>query len=135
MGAIFLVSGFSIIFWIFWNLAYLPVYYYWTEHMNWVVAGYEVPTTWFDASNSFWCVVLGPIMASLWVKLSARPQGDMSLFRKTGIGIAVIGVSYVFFAVLDVMRRRKTQRIMVVPFRIHLNIRRDVLLASWTCVY
>lgn len=104
MGAIFLVSGFSIIFWIFWNLAYLPVYYYWTEHMNWVVAGYEVPTTWFDASNSFWCVVLGPIMASLWVKLAARPKGDMSLFRKTGIGIGVIGVSYLFFAVLDIMR-------------------------------
>lgn len=102
MGAIFLVSGFSIIFWIFWNLAYLPVYYYWTEHMNWVVAGYEVPTTWFDAANSFFCVVLGPIMAIVWTKLAARPQGDMSLFRKTGIG--VVGISYLFFAVLDVMR-------------------------------
>lgn len=104
MGAIFLVSGFSIIFWIFWNLAYLPVYYYWTEHMNWVVAGYEVPTTWFDAANSFFCVVLGPIMAIVWTKLAARPQGDMSLFRKTGIGIGVVGISYLFFAVLDVMR-------------------------------
>lgn len=104
IGAIFLVSGFSIIFWIFWYLAYLPVYYYWTEHMNWVIAGYEVPTTWFDAANSLWCVILGPIMATVWVKLASRPQGDMSLFRKTGIGIGILGVSYLFFAVLDIMR-------------------------------
>lgn len=104
MGAIFLVSGFSIIFWIFWNLAYLPVYYYWTENMNWVVAGYEVPTTWFDAANSFFCVVFGPLTAMLWAKLSARPQGDMSLFRKTGIGIGILGIAYLFFAALDVAR-------------------------------
>lgn len=104
MGAIFLVSGFSIIFWIFWNLAYLPVYYYWTENMNWVVAGYEVPTTWFDAANSFFCVVFGPLTAMLWAKLSARPQGDMSLFRKTGIGIGILGIAYLFFAALDVVR-------------------------------
>ena len=104
IAAIFLVAGFSVIFWIFWNLAYLPVYYYWTEHMNWVVAGYEVPTTWFDAANSMFCVILGPITAMLWRKLAARPQGDMSLFKKTGIGIGILGVSYLFFAVLDVMR-------------------------------
>lgn len=104
IAAIFLVAGFSVIFWIFWNLAYLPVYYYWTEHMNWVVLGYEVPTTWFDAANSMFCVILGPLTAMLWRKLAARPQGDMSLFKKTGIGIGILGVSYLFFAALDVMR-------------------------------
>lgn len=40
----------------------------------------------------------------LWGKLAARPQGDMSLFRKTGIGIGILGVGYLFFVVLDVMR-------------------------------
>ncbi|MFU2417133.1 peptide MFS transporter [Peptacetobacter sp. AB800] len=104
IAAIFLVAGFSVIFWIFWNLAYLPVYYYWTEHMNWVVAGYEVPTTWFDAANSMFCVILGPITAMLWRKLADRPQGDMSLFKKTGVGIGILGVSYLFFAVLDIAR-------------------------------
>ena len=104
IAAIFLVAGFSVIFWIFWNLAYLPVYYYWTENMNWVVAGYEVPTTWFDAANSMFCVILGPITAMLWRKLATRPQGDMSLFKKTGVGIGILGVSYLFFAVLDIAR-------------------------------
>lgn len=104
IGAILVAAIFSIIFWIFWYLGYLPVYYYWAENMNWVVAGYEVPSTWFDAANSMFCVILGPITAMLWRKLAARPQGDMSIFRKTAIGIGIIGIGYIFFAVIDIMR-------------------------------
>ncbi len=72
--------------------------------MDWVVAGYQVPSTWFDAANSLFCVILGPVTAALWKKLAARPQGDMSLFRKTGLGIAIIGVGYLFYAAIDIMR-------------------------------
>lgn len=104
IGAILLVSAFSIIFWIFWYLAYLPVYYHWTENMNWVVAGYEVPATWFDAANSLFCVILGPLTAKLWTTLAARSQGDMSLFKKTGVGIGILGVSYIFYAGIEIMR-------------------------------
>lgn len=104
IGAIVIASVFSIIFWIFWYLGYLPVYYYWAENMNWVVAGYEVPSTWFDASNSLFCVILGPVTAMLWNKLASRPQGDMSLFKKTGLGIAIIGVGYLFYAIIDILR-------------------------------
>ena len=68
IGAIFIASGFSIIFWIFWYLAYLPVYYYWADNMDWVIAGYQVPSTWFDAGNSLFCVILAPVMAALWVR-------------------------------------------------------------------
>ena len=104
IGAILIASLFSIIFWIFWYLGYLPVYYYWADNMNWVVAGYEVPSTWFDAANSMFCVILGPVTAALWRKLAARPQGDMSLFRKTGLGITIIGLGYIFYAVIDIAR-------------------------------
>lgn len=104
IAAIILVSGFSIIFWLFWNLAYLPVYYYWTKHANWIIGGYEIPLTWFDSCNAIFCVILGPVTALLWRKLAERPQGDMSLFRKTGIGIGILGLGYVFMCMLDVMR-------------------------------
>ncbi|HIW22254.1 MAG TPA: MFS transporter [Candidatus Dorea intestinavium] len=104
IGAIILVSAFSIVFWIFWYLAYLPVYYHWAENMNWVVAGYEVPATWFDAANSMFCIILGPITAKLWGVLAARPKGDMSLFRKTGIGIGILGLGYIFYAIIDITR-------------------------------
>ncbi len=104
IGAIVLASAFSIIFWIFWFLAYLPVYYYWAENMNWVIGNYTIPATWFDAANSLFCVILGPIMASFWLKLAARPKGDMSLFKKTGIGIAILGFSYILYAFIDIAR-------------------------------
>ncbi|MGO5053496.1 peptide MFS transporter [Lachnospiraceae bacterium LCP25S3_G4] len=104
IGAIIIASAFSIVFWIFWYLAYLPVYYYWADNMNWVIAGYEIPSTWFDAGNSLFCVILGPVMATFWIKLAARPKGDMSLFKKTGCGIAILGLSYVLYAIIDITR-------------------------------
>lgn len=104
IGAILVASIFSIIFWIFWYLGYLPVYYYWAENANWVVAGYEVPATWFDAANSAFCVILGPVVAMLWKKLSERPQGDLSIFKKTALGITTIGLGYIFYIIMDIVR-------------------------------
>ncbi len=105
IGAIILVSAFAIIFWIFWYLAYLPVYYYWGENANWVVAGYNVPLTWFDAANALFCVLVGAFVTPrLWNYFSSRPQGDLSIYKKTAMGIGTLGISYVFFAFLDVIR-------------------------------
>lgn len=72
--------------------------------MNWVVLGYEIPVTWFDAFNSFFCVIFGPITAKLWNRLESRPQGDMSLFRKLGVGIGILGLGYIFFGAMDILR-------------------------------
>ena len=80
--AIILVSAFQIVFWLFWDLASLPVYYYWTKNMTWKIGNFTVPTTWFDALSALYCVILGPITALLWQRLEARPQGDMSIFKK-----------------------------------------------------
>ncbi len=105
IGAIILISFFSIIFWIFWQLAYLPVYYYWGGDnglANWMIGNFEVPTAWFDSLNALCCIVLGPILAKVWEKLAKRPQGDMSMFKKTALGMLLLGLSYVIFAMADV---------------------------------
>ncbi len=104
MGAIVLVSGFSVIFWVFWYLGYLPLYYHWSEHMNWTIGGWEVPVTWAESLNSVYCIILGPVMSMFWAKLTARPQGDMSLFRKTAIGIGMLALTYITMAVADIVR-------------------------------
>ncbi len=100
------VSAFSIVFWLFWYLAYLPVYYHWdgAGAANWMIGSFTVPSAWFDSLNAFGCMALGPLLGSLWTKLAARPQGDMSLFRKTGIGLLLLGSSYVIFAVMEATR-------------------------------
>ncbi|MFV0441730.1 MAG: peptide MFS transporter [Lachnospirales bacterium] len=104
--AICVISGFSVIFWLFWYLAYLPVYYHWDAGgaANWVVAGFTVPSAWFDSLNALCCISLGPILGSLWIKLSKRPQGDLSLFKKTAIGLWLLGASYLVFAAAEISR-------------------------------
>lgn len=104
ISAIVLVSAFQIIFWLFWYLAYLPIYYHWAENMNWKVGSFTVPTTWFDSLNALFCVISGPLTALLWQRLERRPQGDMSIFKKLGIGLGFLGIGYIYFAAIDIVR-------------------------------
>lgn len=92
--AIILVSTFSVIFWLFWYVTYLAVYDYGGTFVDMYIGNFEVPLLWFDSENAFLCIALGPILGSLWYKLSQRPQGDLSLFKKTGIGLAFLGVAF-----------------------------------------
>ncbi len=106
MIAIVAVSGFSVIFWLFWYLAYLPVYYHWDEAgaANWSIANFKVPSAWFDSLNALVCIALGPILAMVWAKLAKRPQGDLSLFKKTALGLTLMGASYLIFALAEATR-------------------------------
>ncbi|EPY6469458.1 peptide MFS transporter [Clostridium sporogenes] len=107
VGAIVLVSFFSVIFWLFWYLAYMPVYFYWGgDHAaaNWMIGNFQVPTAWFDSLNALACISLGPILGKVWEKLAKRPQGDLSMFKKTALGMMLLGLSYVIFAMADVTR-------------------------------
>ena len=92
--AIVLVSAFSVLFWLFWYLTYLAVYDYGAAFVNMNVGGFEVPLAWFDSLNALTCIVLGPTLAALWLKLSKRPQGDISLFKKTGLGFIFLRLSF-----------------------------------------
>lgn len=108
IAAIILVSAFQIVFWLFWYLAYLPAYYHWGTAMNWKMGSFTIPQTWFDACNALFCIISGPITAALWHKLEARPQGDMSIYKKLGIGIAFLGCGYIYFAIIDAVRGNST---------------------------
>lgn len=111
MFAIFLVTMFSVIFWMVWYMAYMPAYYYFgygdgagfLERANWVVGSFKVPTSYFDSMNALTCIILGPILGRLWTKLAARPKGDMSMFKKTALGMMLVGVSYLAMVLGDVV--------------------------------
>lgn len=107
VAAIVLVSFFSIVFWVFWYLAYMPVYYYWGGEggfANWAIGSFQVPTSWFDSLNAFACISLGPILGAYWTKRAKSPKGDLSMFKKTALGMIFLGLSYVVFALADVTR-------------------------------
>lgn len=110
--AIILITIFSIAFWCVWYLAYMPVYYYFgygdgadfLNRANWMVGSFKVPTSYFDSVNALTCIILGPVLGKLWTKLAARPQGDMSMFKKTALGMILVGFSYVAMVLADVIR-------------------------------
>ncbi|MDR1018497.1 MAG: peptide MFS transporter [Lachnospiraceae bacterium] len=121
--AIILVSLFSVVFWIFWYLAYLPVYDYWATNANWIVGSIKASTAWFDSENAALCIILGPIMAMVWNKLASRPQGDMSLFKKSAFALAIMGCAYLVFFFADITRGGgKAPLLWIVLFGILLSL-------------
>lgn len=109
IGAIILVTLFSAVFWMLWYMAYMPAYYYFgygdgadfLNKANWVIGGFTVPTAWFDSVNALVCIILGPTLAILWKKLSERPKGDISMYKKTALGCGLLGVAYLVMVVAD----------------------------------
>ena len=100
VAAILLCTLFSGIFWLIWYMVYLPVYYEFGPTAeaglgwaNWNIGSFQMPTAWFDSMNALVCIVLGPILAVVWAKMAKRPKGDMSMFKKTALGIMLLGVA------------------------------------------
>lgn len=109
IGAIVLVTLFSAIFWMVWYMAYMPAYYRFgwgdgSSYMNlanWYIGSFQIPTSWFDSMNALVCIALGPVLAAVWAKMAKRPQGDISMFKKTALGIILVGISYIVMVVAD----------------------------------
>lgn len=110
VGAILLATLFSGVFWTVWYMVYLPVYYEFgpvsQEGLGWAVwtiGSFEIPTAWFDSMNALCCIVLGPVLAGVWAKMAARPQGDMSMFKKTALGLILLGASVACMVLAGIM--------------------------------
>jgi len=102
--AIVLVSLFSVVFWVFWYLTYLAAYDYGGQFINMNMSGFTVPLSWFDSLNSFVCIALGPVLAALWFRMSKSAKGDMSLFKKLGLGLGFLGMSFLMLVFAELSR-------------------------------
>ncbi len=102
--AIVMVSLFSVIFWVFWYLTYLAAYDYGGEFVNMNLSGFDVPLSWFDSLNAFVCIALGPVLGVIWFKMSKRPGGDLSLFKKLGLGLTFLGFSFLMLVGAEMSR-------------------------------
>jgi POT family proton-dependent oligopeptide transporter len=128
--AIFLVTMFSVVFWTVWYLAYMPAYFYfgWGDgagflnRANWVIGNFHVPTAYFDSMNALTCIILGPVLGRLWTKLAARPKGDMSMFKKTALGMILVGVSYVVMVFGDIVGKGNASIIWLVMVSILMSV-------------
>jgi proton-dependent oligopeptide transporter, POT family len=59
------------------------------------VLGWEVPTTWFQAVNPVFIMLLGPVFAELWISLGRR-QKDPSIPAKMALGLLLLAFGFVF---------------------------------------
>jgi dipeptide/tripeptide permease len=92
------------------------------------VGGFNVPLAWFDSLNSLVCILLGPVLAALWLKLSKRPKGDMSLFKKTGLGLIFLGLAFLTLVGAEISRgvgspdTVKTSIVWIIAFGVLLSL-------------
>lgn len=104
VAAIIMVSLFSVVFWVFWYLTYLAAYDYGEQFVNMNISGFLVPLSWFDSLNAFVCIALGPVLGALWFKLSKSARGDLSLFKKLGLGLAFLALSFLMLVGAELSR-------------------------------
>lgn len=118
IAAIVLVTVFSIVFWIVWYLTYMPVLYHWgpdvetANKANWVIGNFTVPSAWFDSLNALCCIALGPVLAAYWTKRANSPKGDLSMFKKTALGMILLGAAFVVMALAEVVRGDRQANLM-----------------------
>ena len=110
VGAIILVTVFSVVFWVVWYLTYMPILYHWgpdfdyANKANWMIGNFTIPSAWFDSLNALCCIVLGPILAIVWDKRAKSPKGDLSMFKKTALGMILLGLSFGVMALAEIVR-------------------------------
>ncbi|MGL6199930.1 MAG: peptide MFS transporter [Lachnospiraceae bacterium] len=130
VAAIILVTLFSVVFWMVWYLAYMPAYFYFgygngadfLNRANWVIGSFNVPTSYFDSMNAITCIALGPVLGKLWTKLAARPKGDMSMFKKTALGMILVGVSYAAMVIADIIGNGSTSLVWLAMVSLLMSV-------------
>lgn len=59
------------------------------------IGGFTVPVPWLTSFNGIMCVVLSPILGSIWLKLANTKHGDLSIPTKMGLGMIITGTAFI----------------------------------------
>lgn len=65
------------------------------ERTNNVVAGFEYPSTWYISLTAIVEIIMGPVLAWLWIKLGSKQP---NVAAKVGIGTVLGGVAFLLIA-------------------------------------
>lgn len=90
---------FVVLFWAAWFQTQMSFSILMKDLVNRTVGGFTIPVPWFVAYNSILCVVFGPIMAKLWIKLGNRKQGDLSIPTKMALGMILTASAFILLIV------------------------------------
>lgn len=107
-GSIVALSFFVILFWAAFEQAGSSLTIYTNDFINRNVGGFEVPTSWFQSVNPFLCIILGPIFAIWFLKLSRRPKGDIPTATKMAYGLIILGLGFALLVCAALERGNST---------------------------
>lgn len=96
MMVILTLAFFTIFFWMAYNQASMSIALYTQEYVNTSIGNFTVPTSWIDSYNGLLCVILGPVMAVIWLKLSKTKRGDLSIPLKMSLGFVFMASAFLF---------------------------------------
>ncbi|MDB4931703.1 MAG: Di-/tripeptide transporter [Myxococcaceae bacterium] len=94
LGVIFTLAFFNIFFWAAFEQAGGLMTLYTDTKVDRHLFGMVVPTTWFQAINPLFIVLLGPVFSVLWVRLAAARK-EPSTPAKLGIGLLLLSFGFV----------------------------------------
>lgn len=93
-AVILILACFVVFFWAGFEQAGSSLTLYTDKFINRQVFGWEVPVSWFQSLNPLFIVILAPILSKLWVRLAARPKGDIPIPSKMAYGMILLGLGY-----------------------------------------
>ncbi|WML35639.1 peptide MFS transporter [Clostridium sp. OS1-26] len=103
---IFILALFSVFFWLFYNQSEASLLLYVDSYTKFNVGNFKIPATWTTTSfNGLLCVVLSPIMATIWFKLSkTRKNGDLTMTQKIALGYIFLGIGFLVMVGAEFVR-------------------------------
>lgn len=108
VGVILLLGVFIIAFWTAFEQTGSSLTIYINDYVVRNVGGFEVPVSWFQSINPFFCVLFGPIVGWFWVKLARKRNKDVSVANKMALGLFLMGVGFLFMVGASLARGNST---------------------------
>ena len=99
LGALFLVCVASACFWSGFEQAGSSLNLFARDYTDRMIGSFEIPTAWFQSTNSIFIVILSPFFAALWINLGKRlVSPSFGLKCAVGLFIMASGFIVMFFA-------------------------------------
>lgn len=92
---IFVFALFSVFFFAGFEQAGSSMTLYTDRYIDRNVAGFEIPTAWFQSVNPLFIVLIAPLLTSVWNMLAARKQ-EPDIPIKMAMGMILLGVGFLF---------------------------------------
>jgi POT family proton-dependent oligopeptide transporter len=99
VGALVALCALNVVFWAVYEQQGNTMQTWADEQTNWpIIAGFQVPSTWFQSFNPFCIFLLAPVFDMLW-RWQNRRGSEPSSVAKMAIGSILLGLSFIVMIV------------------------------------